>query len=178
MVNWYYVNPKTSEKCGPYEESAVRRQYIEGNLPPTALVWHEGLANWISAAQAFAALDQRDMREGQVPLPDGLRGWMSFTGICLLLCSILPALMLWGIPLLIASISLLHARRALDRTPYVAEEMLPFLLRLRRIFCALGWGWILLFFGLVALYLLSTAVELQAISDALSGTALWPFAQQ
>ena len=56
MANWYYVVPKTREKSGPHEESFVRSKFIAGEIAPETLVWHDGLAGWIPAGQAFAAL--------------------------------------------------------------------------------------------------------------------------
>lgn len=41
------------EKFGPYEERIARSMYLEGRIARTALVWHEGLADWQPASQVF-----------------------------------------------------------------------------------------------------------------------------
>ncbi len=152
MTNWYFVNPKTREKVGPQEEAYVRAKFIGGELPPASLVWHDGLANWIPASQAFAALQAPTGREGKVPLPDGLRGWMTFIAIMLILSALLPSIMLFGLPMLVAGIALLGARAALDRAPFIAPEMVPFFTKLRTFFCA--WGWMYIISALIGVLLL------------------------
>jgi len=152
MPSWYYVMPKTRDKSGPHEEAVVRAKFIAGEIGPATLVWHDGLPNWIPAGEAFAALRSPAGTEGKVPLPDGLRAWMTFVGIVTILGSILPALLLYGIPMLLAGIAVLGARAALDRSPFIAPDMLPFLTRLKTVFAC--WGWMIiigLFLSVLAL---------------------------
>ena len=152
MANWYYVNPKTREKCGPHDEAFVRGKFIAGEIAPATLVWHDGLANWIPADQAFAALQAPAGSEGKVPLPDGLRGWMTFVGIMTILSSLLPALLLYGIPTLLAGFAALGARAALDRAPFVSPDMVPFFAKLKTFFCCWGWMYVVgLFLGVLFL---------------------------
>lgn len=155
MANWYYVDSKTSGRCGPYDERRIRQGYIDGLLSANTLVWHEGLANWIPLCDALDLSAAPPIGEGRVPLPYGLCGWMLFNGICTILVS-LPLLLLlpWNIPLLIAGIALLCARSTLCRTPYIPEEMLPFLLRLRTVFCALGWVYVVSLVLVLVMFLL------------------------
>lgn len=164
MANWYYVNPRTREKDGPHEEAFVRGKFIAGEIGPATLVWHDGLANWIPAREAFAALQSPSGSEGKVPLPDGLRGWMAFVGIVTILLAILPSVILIGIPMFLAGIAILHARAALNRAPFVSPDMIPFLLKLRTFFCCWGWAYILPVFALI-LFLLAYA-----------GVTLWAYA--
>jgi hypothetical protein len=162
MPNWYYVDPKTSERRGPFDEHAIRQGYIDGTLSASSLVWREGLANWIPLRQAIDLSGAPAPAPGQTLVPYGLRGWMLFDGICTILVS-LPLLLLlpWNIPLLVAGIALLCARATLGRTPCVQEEMLPFLLRLRTVFCAVGWTYVVLLVLTLAMFLLGvhTAFE-------------------
>ena len=155
MANWYYVDPKTSERRGPYDERRVRQGYIDGMLSARTLVWREGLANWIPLHDALDLDAAPPIGEGRVPLPAGLCGWMLFDGICTIIVS-LPFLLLlpWNIALLVAGIALLGARSPLERTPYVHEETLPFLLRLRTVFCAAGWVYIVMIVLAIVLFLL------------------------
>ena len=98
---------------------------------------------------------------GQVPLPDGLRGWMTFVGVMTLLSALFPSLMLYGLPMLMAGIAAISARTALDRTPFVSPDMIPFFTKLRTFFCCWGWMYIIVLF-LTVLFLLAYA-----------GLALW-----
>jgi hypothetical protein len=161
MATWYYVNSKTREKVGPRDEAFVRAKFIGGEIAATSLVWHDGLANWIPAGEAFSALQSLSDAKDKVPLPDGLRGWMTFVGIMTVVSSILPSLLLYGLPMLLAGLATLGARAALDRAPFISPDMVPFFAKLKTFFCCWGWMYILgLFLGI--LFLL-----------AYTGLALW-----
>ncbi len=165
MASWYVAVSKTREKSGPHDEAFVRAKFIAGEISPATLVWHDGLVNWIPAEQAFAALQSPGGGEGKVPLPDGLRGWMTFTGVMTLLSSVFPSLMLYGLPMLLAGLAALGARAALDRTPFVSPDLLPFFTKLKTFFCCWGWMYILALF-LVILFLLAYAgISLWALSS-------------
>lgn len=164
MANWYYVVPKTREKSGPHEESFVRSKFIAGEIAPETLVWHDGLANWIPAGQAFAALQAPAGTEGKVPLPDGLRGWMTFIGVATILGALLPSVALIGLPLLLAGLALLGARAALDRAPFIPPDLVPFFTKLRAFFCCWGWGYILGLFLVVFVLLAYSGIALWALS--------------
>jgi hypothetical protein len=164
MANWYYVVPKTREKSGPHEESFVRSKFIAGEIAPETLVWHDGLAGWIPAGQAFAALQAPAGTEGKVPLPDGLRGWMTFIGVATILGALLPSVALIGLPLLLAGLALLGARAALDRAPFIPPDLVPFFTKLRAFFCCWGWGYILGLFLVVFVLLAYSGIALWALS--------------
>jgi hypothetical protein len=165
MASWYYVVSKTREKSGPHDEAFVRAQFIAGEIAPACLVWHDGLANWIPACEAFAALKSPSGAEGKVPLPDGLRGWMTFVGIMTFLSAILPSLMLYGIPMLLAAIAVMGARSALDRSPYIPPDLAPFFLKLRTFFCCWGWMYIIGIFLMILFLLAYAGIALWAASS-------------
>lgn len=169
MANWYYVDPKTSDKRGPYDERRIRQGYIDGLLSAGTLVWREGLANWVPLRDALDLTAAPPLGEGRVPLPPGLCAWMLFDGICTIIVS-LPLLLLlpWNIPLLVAGIALLGARSTLERTPYVHEETLPFLLRLRTVFCAAGWVYIVMIVLAIVLFLAGVHLSFAALADTVS----------
>lgn len=171
MANWYYVDPKTSDKRGPYDERRIRQGYIGGLLSAGTLVWREGLANWVPLRDALDLSAAPPLGEGRVPLPAGLCAWMLFDGICTILIS-LPLLLLlpWNIALLVAGIALLGARSTLERTPYVHEEILPFLLRLRTVFCAVGWVYIVMIVLAIVLFLAGVHLSFAALADTVSRT--------
>ena len=164
MANWYYVVPKTREKSGPHEESFVRSKFIAGEIAPETLVWHDGLAGWIPAGQAFAALQAPAGTEGKVPLPDGLRGWMTCIGVATIRGALLPSVALIGLPLLLAGLALLGARAALDRAPFIPPDLVPFFTKLRAFFCCWGWGYILGLFLVVFVLLAYSGIALWALS--------------
>ncbi len=165
MASWYYVIPKTREKSGPHDEATVRARFIAGEISPATMVWHDGLANWIPAGEAFSALQAPSGAAGQVPLPDGLRGWMTFVGVMTILSALLPSLLLYGLPMLLAGLAALAARAALDRAPFIAPDLVPFFTKLKTFFCCWGWMYIIgLFLGI--LFLLAYAgIALWAVSS-------------
>lgn len=171
MANWYYVDSKTSDKRGPYDERGIRQGYIDGLLSARTLVWREGLANWVPLRDALDLSAAPPLGEGRVPLPPGLCGWMLFDGICTIVVS-LPLLLLlpWNIPLLVAGIALLGARSTLERTPYVHEETLPFLLRLRTVFCAAGWVYIVMIVLAIVIFLAGVQMSFSALADTVSSS--------
>ncbi|MFY9181429.1 MAG: DUF4339 domain-containing protein, partial [Kiritimatiellia bacterium] len=165
MANWYFVNAKTRDKSGPHEESFVRAKFIAGEIRPETPVWHDGLAHWIPASQAFSALQAPGGIEGRVPRPDGLLGWMTFVGVMTILVAIPPSLMLYGLPLLFAGIAALSARAALRRTPFVSPDMIPFLSKLKTFFSCLGWMYIIGMFIFVVVLLIHSAMTIWALSS-------------
>ena len=165
MASWYFVVPKTREKSGPHDEAFVRAKFIAGEIAPTALVWHDGLANWIPAGDAFAALQAPSGTEGKVPLPDGLRGWMTFIGVMTILSSLLPSVVLFGLPMLLAGLAVLSARTALDRTPFISPDMVPFFTKLRAFFCCWGWMYILGIFLAILVLLIYLGIALWTLSS-------------
>lgn len=165
MASWYYVISKTREKSGPHDEAFVRAKFIAGEIAPACLVWHDGLANWIPASDAFAALQAPSGTEGKIPLPDGLRGWMTFNGIMTIFGSLLPSVVLFGLPMLLAGLALLGARAALDRTPFISPDMVPFFTKLRAFFCCWGWMYILGIFLSILVLLIYLGIALWTLSS-------------
>lgn len=170
MANWYYVISKTREKCGPHDESFVRAKYLGGEISPATLVWHDGLVGWIRASEAFASLQLPPAGSGKVPLPDGLRPWMTFVGVATILVFLWPSAFLVGIPMLLSGFAVLAARAALDRAPFVDADLFPFFAKLRTVFCCVGWTYLVgLFLSIVAFLLFAAAFFFVAPSvDVLS----------
>jgi GYF domain 2 len=166
MASWYYVISDTREKSGPHDEAYVRSKFIAGELTPQTLVWHEGTPTWIPAGEAFASLKTPAGTEGKVPLPDGLRGWMTFVGVLTILSSLFPALMLYGIPMLLAGIAVLGARSALDRAPFISPDMVPFFRKLKKAFACWGWMYIIALFAAVLSLLAYSGLLLWMLSTS------------
>lgn len=140
MIRWYYAHPKTREQVGPCDEATVRAKYVDGTLAPTALVWHEGLAEWIPARAAFGASPSA-APAGEAALPPRLCGWLLFDAWMFLLATLfcLP----FSIPFLIAALGLFRVRTVLLRMGGTSAEHLPLLRAIRHVAAAAGWGWIL-----------------------------------
>ena len=87
MIRWYYAHPKTREQVGPCDEATVRAKYVDGELAPSALVWHEGLAEWIPARAAFGASPSA-APAGEAALPPRLCAWLLFDAWMFLLATL------------------------------------------------------------------------------------------
>lgn len=165
MTSWYYANPKTRERFGPFDESFVRTSILTGDIQPDYLVWHEGLPDWTPAGRLFPPSSITGSETLRIPLPDGLTGWMCFVGCMTLLAGVgalwfLPA----GIALLMAAAAIFAARGALLNLPAgIPPEQFHFFSKLRSIFACFGWVYIMGLFLLVLLVLLSTALTLGVI---------------
>jgi hypothetical protein len=81
------------------------------------------------------------------------------------LTSIVPSLMLYGLPMLLAGLAALAARGALDRAPFIAPDMVPFFSKLKTFFCCWGWMYILGLFVGVLFLLAYTGIALWAVSS-------------
>jgi uncharacterized membrane protein len=51
MKQWYYA--KDGQKFGPFQKSHMLELYQKGEISPNDLVWEEGTADWIPAANAL-----------------------------------------------------------------------------------------------------------------------------
>jgi hypothetical protein len=152
MPSWYYVAAKTREKSGPHDESTVRAKFVAGEISPTTLVWHPGLPAWVQARQVFSSLLIASGASAQVPLPEGLRGWMTFVGVVTLLLFFAPAMMLYGLPMFLAGVAVLGASSALGRAAYVDAALLPFFSKLKTAFACVGWTYLIgIFFAVLGL---------------------------
>jgi len=154
MIRWYYAHPKTREQVGPCDEATVRAKYVDGELAPTALVWHEGLAEWIPARAAFGA-SPSPAPAGEAAIPPRLCGWLLFDAWMFLLFSLL--FLPLGIPFLIAALGLFRVRTVLLRMGGTAADHLPLLRAVRHVAAAAGWGWILFLLFTAAVSLLACA---------------------
>ena len=67
--------------------------------------------------------------------------------------------------MLLAGIAAISARGALDRTPFVSPDMVPFLAKLRTFFCCWGWMYILILFLTILLLLAYAALALWSASS-------------
>lgn len=170
MTNWFYVDAKTRERVGPISESLIRAKFAAKEIGPQDLVWHAGLTDWMPAHKALSLAPVAGLSEGQnIPVPDGLRGWMTFVGLCAVLGGIFHIVtcvgVLAGVPMLLAGFAMMSARDLLDHAPYILPSQLAFFNKLAAVFRWLGWG-IILMLGIVLLtallFLISSAVYLPA----------------
>jgi hypothetical protein len=165
MTEWYYAPPNTRERRGPVSENTLRTMLDDGELPFHALVWREGFAGWVPARNVFtpsagAAPGAFAPGTDRLPLPAGLRRWMLFDGVMLVLSSILPSMFLLGIPLLLAGIAVLRAATALDPRRGIDASALPFYGQIR--FAAVAFG----IFSLLCLIVSALLLPALALADA------------
>ena len=160
MAAWYYVIHKSREKSGPHSEAHIRGLFIAGDISPNTFVWHEGLPNWIKAGDAFTPKPASTEIIPHVALPVGLRGWMGFVGFATLLLFLMPSLLLVTIPMLVVGVAILGARGALGRMATVPADLYPFFAKLKTVFAAWGWMYILLLVVFILAFLISTAATL------------------
>lgn len=98
----------------------------------------------------------------RIPLPSGLRGWMTFVGIMNILVGVFGILscfgIITGVLTLIAGIAILGARSALDSVATIEATLWPFFDKFKLFVQMLGWSYlvgiiigalILLFYGAV-----------------------------
>ena len=159
MKNWFYVDGKTKERIGPLTEAVIRMKFEAGEIGPNEMVWHEGLPAWTPAQTALTLVPVPGLVQGQtIPIPDGLRGWMSFVGVCVSITGIFCALtiigLLPGIFMVVAGCGLLAARGALDQQPYIVPSQVAFFQNLAGFFRWTGWVIILTMLAHILLMLL------------------------
>ena len=155
MPLWYYVQPKSSEKCGPLADDAIRDLFFSGALPSNALVWREGFADWIPASDAFLVAGASSAAPS-APLPEGLCGWMRFLALVLLVFAVLFCWCLWPIALFPAAAALFRAASAFDALPAVPPSLLPALRHLAAALAATGWA-VILFLVILCIFFLAAA---------------------
>lgn len=143
MIRWYYAHPKTREQVGPCEEREVRELFVSGGIGPDTLVWHEGIAEWIPAREAFLAYDP-ELGEGRARVPGRLAGWMRFDSVILWLVAlqlaIVPLVLPVAIAVGVAAWWLWKAAGTVRRMPSVSSDSEVVLTRLRGVFAGLGWA--------------------------------------
>ncbi len=168
MAEWYWRRTPV-EKIGPRSTEEVRAALVAGLLEPGHEVWQEGWDAWarIEEVEEFRGIASRpplaappNAAGGRtVPLPDGLRGWMSFVGIMNILGGLLLVLscvgLIKGILLLVMGFAALGARSALDAAGGgVPVELQPFLGKLKTFFVAQGLAFVLALVFLAGIALL------------------------
>ena len=125
---WYYTQRASQEKKGPVPEAEIRALIAGGQIRVTDLLWSEGMANWspLSAlpqlqptAPTFSGLPAASpmASHNQVPIPEGLGGWMTFMGVMTIIAGVFQCLncigAVVGIPTIIAGTALLAAKNSI-----------------------------------------------------------------
>lgn len=159
MKTWYY-SIDSDIKIGPVDESEIRERLKNQELTENTLLWSSGMDQWVRLSQTttFGTPHQPPILQGQPPvplaIPTGLRSWITFLGICLLISGILACIsvvgILPGIPLLLAGTALFGARSALNEP----VEMDEFLARIRTAIISIS----SLFIASVLLFFLSLLI--------------------
>lgn len=176
---WYYAR-QGADRQGPVPESEIRLLIAQGQLHGTDLLWRDGLPAWVplntlAEFQATPSSPAAPFAEpaGLVPVPSGLRGWMTFGGILNILMGISYVLSCFGLPIgivqIIAGAALISASSMLDRLPGVSPEIVPFLQKLRTFF---------LMTGVVVLLGIALAVLMLVTMFAIGAASVTPILEQ
>jgi hypothetical protein len=104
------------------------------------------------------------------PLPEGIRGWMSFVGFVTLIYGAIQILTclgaIQGILLVIAGVAVLGARTALEAVDDVDPALAPFFAKLKTVFVMTGIGYIVTVAILALVFLLYFGVIMAAIAGS------------
>ena len=104
------------------------------------------------------------------PLPEGIRGWMSFVGFVTLIYGAIQILTclgaIQGILLVIAGVAVLGARTALEAVDDVDAALAPFFAKLKTVFVMTGIGYIVTVAILALVFLLYFGVIMAAIAGS------------
>lgn len=182
---WYYANG--AERRGPHTDSELRALLAQGSLTPATLVWSEGLADWIPLSASELAPASTSVLPGPPPqasvspvtssVPDGLRGWMQFCGVMMIVGGAMQSLScigaIFGIPMIIAGVAFTGAASQLEKLGAVDANVAALLGRLRSGFKAAGIGIIIslvLTLILLSFYLVLGVALLKAFSTSLGAT--------
>ena len=149
---WYYTQGASQEKKGPVPEAEIKSLAADGQIHATDLLWTDGMANWAplstlpqlqssSPSVATTPATSPDAMFNQMPVPEGLTGWMTFVAVTTI---ILGALMLLScniivaIPMIIAGSLLLGAKNALSEVSVMDASLFPFFNKLKSFMIASG----------------------------------------
>lgn len=134
---WYYTQGASQEKKGPVPEAEIRSLVATRQIQQNDLLWTDGMANWAplsalpqllsSSLPAATALAPPDTALNQMPVPEGLTGWMTFMAVMNIVGGIVSCLscigVFWGVFMIIAGTSLLAAKNAIAGMSYVPSEL-------------------------------------------------------
>ena len=79
--SWFYA--KDSQQLGPAAEEAVRQMLQSGELPPTTLVWCEGMPQWMPASSVAEFMGAAPVGPPVTPvtaMPLGYQGYAGASG--------------------------------------------------------------------------------------------------
>jgi len=135
---WYYTQGASQEKKGPVPEAEIKSLAADGQIRANDLLWTDGMANWAplsalpqlqspSPSTAVTPTASPIATLNQMPIPDGLTGWMTFMGVMNIVGGIVSCLtcigVIWGVFMIIAGTSLLAAKNAIASMTYVPSEL-------------------------------------------------------
>ena len=117
----------------------------------------------------MSQIPETTLPPSRTPLPPGLLGWMTFVGVMILISGILEALTCVGIPLaillIIAGVSMLGAKTALQGVGGVDPQLGPFFTKLKTYVMVTGIFYILAIALFVIIVLLYFSVIVAAITS-------------
>ena len=190
---WYYSKDR-SQREGPVATERLRELIQQGVLPPTTLVWTEGMADWAPASDCVPmdgappiGIDSPPPSAAESPAPSGVEAvhtaqpsaeapanlavWMRFVGVMTIVVGALYTAscfgILWGVLMIIGGVALLGARTALDGITGVPPNVVPFLDKLNTFFLVTGIMYIVMIIGMVLMLIFYGGMIIAAITSGL-----------
>lgn len=143
---WYYTQGPSQEKKGPVSEVEIQSLLASGQIQATDLLWTDGMANWapLSAlpqlqsslpSVATIPVAPPGAMLHQMPVPEGLTGWMTFMAVMTIIMGVFQCLncigIIIGIPTIIAGSALLAAKNAIANVNSVDSSLDVFFNKLK-----------------------------------------------
>ena len=176
---WYYTQGASQEKKGPIPEAEIKSLAADGQILATDLLWTDGMTNWAplsalpqlqssspSVATALTASPIATLN--QMPIPEGLTGWMTFIAVMTIISGVFYCLgciwMIVGIPTIIAGSALLAAKNAIANVGAVDASLNVFFSKLKSFMQLTGIVYIIGFIVGIVLFVLYFGVIVAAIA--------------
>lgn len=146
---WYYTIGGKNQH-GPVSEDELRAKIQSGEIRASELIWSEGMPEWktVGSEPAFqpniqqpvASLSAAPSVSAAIVPPFG--GWLAFVGIFNILSGAMMVLTCFGTPagilMILAGVSAMGAKTALDQIRDIPAEFSPVLAKFRMFFIYSG----------------------------------------
>jgi hypothetical protein len=174
---WYYAVKGSDERNGPVPTQEIRDLLQTGRLQLDDRVWTEGMDEWQTVG-SFPELCTPQIPApaptplpGRAPLPEGLRGWMTFVSVMTIISGVISSLgcisIITGILMIIGGAALLGARNALDQIKGIEASLRPFFDKLRMFMQMSGLIYIVSLLIALVLFFVFFSVIMGAIAAAI-----------
>jgi len=176
---WYYTQGASQEKKGPVPEAEVKSLVASGQIHAADLLWSDGMVNWAplstlpqlqspTPSDAAASTTSPIATINQMPIPEGLTGWMTFMGVMTIIMGVFQCLncigIVIGIPTIIAGTALLAAKNAIVNISTVDSSLGIFFSKLKTFMQLSGIIYIVSFIAVIVIMVIYFGVIMAAIA--------------